>query len=138
LSSYEGIEGTVINIFDGNITVNATNDGINAADSAGTYKDSMDFALNILGGTVTVKCTQGDGLDSNGYVNLIGGTINITAMNMGGEAGIDYDGAYYVSDEVVLNNASGVSGPDMMPGGMGGFGGKNGQKGQRNDTENQK
>ena len=49
---------------------------------------------------------------------------------MGGEAGIDYDGQIYISDEFQLNNNSGMSGPDGMPGGMSGmdFGPANGSQ----------
>ena len=45
----------------------------------------------------------------------------------GGEAGIDYDGGYYLSSAFFLNNLSGVSGPDVMGGGIPGAmnGGRN-------------
>lgn len=119
VSGAEGLEGTVINIFSGKVTVAATDDAIN-----GTQKDdSLTASLNITGGTVNVQ-SRGDGLDCNGNINLLGGTITINSASFGGEAGIDFDGAYYVASSVILNNSCGVSGPDQ-----GGFGGMRGAMG---------
>ena len=118
-SGVECLEATVVNIFGGNINVTATDDAIN-----GTQKDDdLVASVNIIGGTVNVQ-SRGDGLDCNGNINLLGGSITISSASFGGEAGIDYDGAYYVASTVTLNNNSGVSGPDGggMRGGMGGQG----------------
>ena len=107
VSGAEGLEGTVVNIFSGSVDVSATDDAINA-----TQKDAaLTASLNITGGTVSVQ-SRGDGLDCNGNINLLGGVITINSASFGGEAGIDYDGAYYVASTVTLNNSSGVSGPD--------------------------
>ncbi len=115
----EGLEATVVNIFGGDVQVSATDDGIN-----GTQKDdTLTPSLNITGGTITIT-SRTDGLDCNGNINLLGGVITIAgSASFGGEAGIDYDGAYYVADAVTLNNPYGVSGPDGggMHGGMNGF-----------------
>ena len=55
----------------------------------------------------------------------------ITSRMNGGEAGVDYDGQYYISDSFSLNNNSGISGPDNFGGGMqGGQGGFSGWGGQ--------
>ncbi len=123
-TSKEGLEGTVINIYSGNTEVNSTDDAVNAANSDKTYESEMRYSVNIMGGTLNIN-SRGDGIDSNQDVNLIGGTVTIQSASNGGEAGIDYDGDYYVSDNVTLNNYSSVSGPDMM-GGPGGFGGRGG------------
>ena len=122
----EGLEGTVVNVFSGNITLTASDDGINAANKEATYVSELAYSINITGGTVSVS-SSGDGLDSNGNINLTGGTITIKSASDGGEAGIDFDGSYFISENVVLNNASGVSGPDMMPGQTGGQMGEPGQ-----------
>ena len=122
----EGLEGTVVNVFSGNITLTASDDGINAANKEATYASELAYSINITGGTVSVS-SSGDGLDSNGNINLTGGTITIKSASDGGEAGIDFDGSYFISENVVLNNASGVSGPDMMPGQTGGQMGEPGQ-----------
>jgi len=123
-SCKEGLEGTVINMFGGNVTIQATDDAINAANSQGAYAGELAVSFNMTGGTVNIS-SRTDGIDSNGNVNLIGGSAAIQSASFGGEAGIDYDGQYYLSASFSLNNASGVSGPD----GMGRGGQMNGMQG---------
>ena len=106
-----------------NITVNSSDDAINAANGDGVYEGELDYSFNMLGGKVVIN-SNGDGIDSNGDVNLIGGSAQINSAAGGGEAGIDYDGQYYISDQFNLNNRSGLSGADMMPGQMGGMNGQ--------------
>ena len=118
-NSNEGLEGTVVNIGGGNITVNAADDAINAANGDGVYEGVLGYSINITGGKISVTAGT-DGLDSNGNVNLINGSLSIKSANNGGDAGIDYDGEYYVSPDFDLNNQSGVAGSDGMPGDMGG------------------
>ena len=116
--SNEGLEGTVVNLFGGNLSLTASDDGINAANSDDTYSGEMEYSINMTGGEYTVN-SGGDGLDSNGNINLTGGHITIKSASAGGEAGIDYDGSLYVADGTV-SNSSGVAGPDNMGGGPGG------------------
>ncbi len=123
--STEGIEATVINVYGGDIDVTASDDAINAANGDGIYEDELTYSYNQMGGSVTVK-SNGDGIDSNGNVNLIDGSASIQSASNGGEAGIDYDGELYLSEDFELNNQSGVSGPEMMPGEMGGGSGEMG------------
>ncbi len=116
--SVEGLEGTVVNLFGGSATLVTSDDAINAANSDGTFA-SLGYSVNITAGTWTIR-SGGDGIDSNGNVNIVGGKVTITSSVGAGEAGIDYDGAFFVSSEANVTNNSGVSGPDMMPG-MGGM-----------------
>ena len=96
----------------GSVTVNATDDAINAANSDGTYENELAYAINVTGGTVVTN-SRADGLDSNGNVNLVGGTVTIqSSARNGGDAGVDYDGQLYVSADATLNNANGIAGPD--------------------------
>ena len=126
--SGEGMEGTVVNVLGGDISIVSSDDAINAANGDGVYEGELDYSFNMLGGKVVIN-SNGDGIDSNGDVNLIGGSAQINSAAGGGEAGIDYDGQYYISDQFNLNNRSGVSGADMMPGQMGGMNGQmNGQQ----------
>jgi len=116
--STEGLEGTVVNIFGGDIDVTSDDDGVNAANKDAAYEGELGYAINMTGGDLSVKA-GGDGLDSNGDINLVGGSADIHSASNGGEAGIDYDGDLYISPDFDLNNASGVAGPDNM-GSMGG------------------
>ena len=112
--SYEGLEGSVVNLFGGSGTISASDDAVNAANRDGTYVSELAYSINITGGNWTVSCS-GDGLDSNGNVNVTGGSTSIRSGAAGGEAGIDYDGSCYIADGT-LTNYSGVAGPDGMGG----------------------
>ena len=114
-SSTEGLEGTVVNIMGGKVDVTSTDDAVNAANGDGVYEGILDYSFNMIGGDLTINA-QGDGIDSNGNVNLIDGTASIKSSTQAGEAGIDYDGEMYISDDFDLNNQTGISGQDMIPG----------------------
>ncbi|MCR5255601.1 MAG: carbohydrate-binding domain-containing protein [Acetatifactor sp.] len=120
LNCTEGIEGTVVNLFGGSATINASDDGVNAANSDGTYSSEMEFAINITGGNWTVNC-KGDGLDSNGNINITGGYTTINSGTSAGEAGLDYVGSCYVA-EGCLDNKCGASCDGALGGIMGEFG----------------
>ena len=71
--SYEGIEGAIVTIDGGTISVVASDDGINCAGGSDTgstdrmgadqFSSQDGVELNINGGTVTIDAA-GDGLDS--------------------------------------------------------------------------
>ena len=132
--SNEGLEGTVVNIYGGNVSIVSTDDAINAANGDGTYEGELAYSFNMMGGKVTIN-SKGDGIDSNGNVNLIGGNATINSAATGGEAGIDYDGELYVSDGYQLNNDSGMAGPDMMGGQPGQQQGQQGNWQQPNQNQ---
>lgn len=121
--SNEGLEGTVVNIYGGDISVVSSDDAINAANGDGLYEGVLDYSFNMMGGRLVIN-SQGDGIDSNGNVNLIGGSAEIHSGAVGGEAGIDYDGQLYVGPDFQMNNQSGTAGPDGMGGMPGEFGGQ--------------
>lgn len=80
--SYEGLEAVNINIEGGNISIVASDDGINVNDSNGL--------LNITGGTTYVNA-RGDGLDSNGSITMTGGTVLVDGPTSNGDGALDYD-----------------------------------------------
>ena len=121
--SNEGLEGTVVNIYGGDISVVSSDDAINAANGDGLYEGVLDYSFNMMGGRLVIN-SQGDGIDSNGNVNLIGGSAAIHSAAQGGEAGIDYDGQLYVGPDFQLNNQSGAAGPEGMGGMSGEMGGQ--------------
>ncbi len=83
--SPEGIEGkTGVIITGGKITVNTTDDALNASLDGSGY-------VNITGGEIYLYATQADAIDSNGDINISGGTI-VTLAPMGSEDGFDCDG----------------------------------------------
>ena len=74
--SYEGIEGTVVSIEGGTVSVQASDDGINASQKS----ESLTALIRITGGDITVAVGAGDTdcLDSNGSLEITGGTVRVT------------------------------------------------------------
>ena len=81
------INGGVINITSGN-------DGIN------TNEDNISVTT-LNGGSLNIKCDgstgEGDGIDSNGWLVINGGTLNAQACATSGDAGIDSDKGIYIN-----------------------------------------
>ncbi len=72
-----------IKLYNGNITVNAVDDGIRGKDSV-TIGDADDTDFSALNVTVNaagdgVKSTETDTTSGKGYITINGGTVNITA-----------------------------------------------------------
>ena len=96
-SDYEGLASEMhLLINSGTINITADDDGINVNED-----DTSVFYME--GGTLTVKSSGGDGIDSNGYFALTSGTLYISAGNnaqgSAGESGIDVDRELYISDD---------------------------------------
>jgi len=98
--SYEGLEGLSIQIADGHIDVTASDDGLNAAGGTdqsgfgGMHGGDMFAAdpnsfIEVSGGTLAVNA-YGDGIDSNGSLNLSGGSITLCGPTAGDTAVLDY------------------------------------------------
>ncbi|MBQ9610296.1 MAG: carbohydrate-binding domain-containing protein [Lachnospiraceae bacterium] len=81
----EGIEGETVNINGGTINIKAADDGINAA----TERSVTDLSINITGGSLYVD-SDCDGLDSNGTINVSGGTTNVFSSTQNDNCAIDY------------------------------------------------
>lgn len=125
----EGIEGATLNIYSGDIAINATDDCLNAANSD---LSGYDFSTNISGGTITAYTSGGDGFDSNGDLNISGGTVAVWSVSSADNQPLDADGTIRITGGTVLA-AGGSSGMGMsltaeQPcvvfsfGGSGGFG----------------
>lgn len=114
MTAAEGLEATYILINDGSITINASDDGINASTSTGAYET----AIEINGGNINVSVGQGDtdAIDSNGSIYVNGGIINITAQM----SAFDCDGNIEFNGGTILINGQEVSEipQSMMGGGM--------------------
>ena len=95
-----------MNVEGGDISIQSSDDGINGA---GESEDgsAVDISVNISGGKVKIV-PGGDGIDSNGNLNVSGGTIVVDGPSDGGNAPIDYDGTATITGGTVF--ASGNSG----------------------------
>ena len=87
---YEGLESAVITINDGNIHVEASDDGINIVDTSLEGPEdpfapaAEDCWLHVNGGYIVVSSSGGDGIDSNGFMDMSGGTLIVHGSPAGG------------------------------------------------------
>lgn len=112
LNSDEGIEGGFITINDGNIDIVSSDDGINVSipdDDAGT---SNPYFLQINGGFVVVNA-EGDGLDSNGSIEMTGGVVLVNGPQGNADGALDYDLTFNISGGLLV--AAGSAGMPQAP-----------------------
>ena len=85
----EGLEGAELNVCSGDITINASDDCLNAANSDLT---DYDFTMTISGGAIDAYTSGGDGFDSNGELTITGGTVIVWTANTADNEPLDADG----------------------------------------------
>lgn len=108
--SYEGLEALHVDVQGGDITLTASDDGLNAAggtDSSGTEggRDGMfgggpgggggmsstsDGTITISGGNLYINAS-GDGIDANGSLTISGGYTVVVGPTQGDTSTLDYD-----------------------------------------------
>ncbi|KGK91170.1 hypothetical protein DP73_04850 [Desulfosporosinus sp. HMP52] len=103
-NSYESLEGSNITVIGGKINATSTDDGINVNSKTGV--------LSITGGEIALNA-NGDGTDSNGSINMTGGTVYVDGPAGNGNGSVDYDGSFAISGGTLV--ASGSSGMAQAP-----------------------
>ena len=138
--SYEGVEGYKILVTGGDIDVISSDDGFNAAggssgsgdnhdgfgDSSGSGDDHDGFGggpgmdgvdmdadsdayILITGGTININA-DGDGIDSNGYIGITGGSVYVLGPSDNGNGAMDYGiCAAITGGEIVAVGGSGMA-----------------------------
>ena len=133
---YEGLEAATLVILSGDITINGSDDCLNAANSD---LSDYDFSITISGGTLKMYTSAGDGIDSNGSLTITGGTTEVWTANTADNQPLDADGTITITGGTVLaaggsagmgmnldaSQAYVIYGSSQMGGGMGGFPGGN-------------
>lgn len=96
----EGLDSELhLTINGGNINIASGNDGIN------TNEDYISVTT-VNGGTLKIKVTgqtgEGDGIDSNGWLVINGGTVIAEACSISADAGIDSDMGIHINGGTVI------------------------------------
>ena len=123
--SYEGIEATEITLNGGDIALTTSDDGINAAGGndasavsgrpgENTFTSTAEGAglLTINGGTLVVNAS-GDGLDSNGSIEMNDGTVVVNGPTDSMNGTLDYDSTFNINGGTLIGVGS--SGMAMSP-----------------------
>ena len=100
----EGLDSELhLTINGGNINIQSGNDGIN------TNEDEVSVTT-INNGVLKIKVTgetgEGDGIDSNGWLVINGGSVTAEACSFSGDAGIDSDMGIYINGGTVSASGS--------------------------------
>ena len=100
----EGLDSELhLTINGGNINIRSGNDGIN------TNEDGVSVTT-INGGNLNIKVTgetgEGDGIDSNGWLVINGGSVTAFACSDSADAGIDSDMGIHITGGQVLATGS--------------------------------
>lgn len=112
---YEGLEAKYIIINNGEISIVASDDAINAADPEFTgnqMTEPDESKLTINGGTITIDA-GGDGIDMNGDGEMNGGTVTVYGPTSAADGAIDSQGTFTVNGGTLI--AGGPSGMAEMP-----------------------
>lgn len=100
----EGLDTEMhLTIEGGNISIYAGNDGINVNEDEVSVFTMNDGNLYI---EVTGETGEGDGIDSNGWLVINGGTVRTYACGMSGDSGVDADMGVYINGGSVISTGN--------------------------------
>lgn len=110
--SYEGYEACQIYLNGGSHAITSSDDALNASDGSSS-DDPMavsEQCLIRMSGGIVVLDAQGDAVDSNGSVEMIGGELYATGPDSGADGALDYASeAMVTGGTVVLTGSAGMA-----------------------------
>lgn len=110
-SNFEGLDSELhLTIYNGNITINSDDDGINV------NEDHVSI-VSFLNGNLNINASlgaEGDGVDSNGYVVIDGATININDVVRPDSAIDSEDGITFTSGKVYIDGEEYVASDSFL------------------------
>ncbi len=121
--SYEGIEAGEITVNDGKINVVASDDGFNSAGGSdgdvphGAFDADSSKKLIFNGGYTKVNAS-GDGLDSNGSLEITGGVVLVSGPENGGNGTLDYGASATITGGVIIGLGSSGMAQSIMGSGQ--------------------
>lgn len=127
--SYEGLEGLHIKLTGGDITLVASDDGVNAAggtdqsgfggirgDRFGGGRGGIGGGMSAGNGSIVISggrlavTASGDGIDANGTLEITGGYTTVCGPTQGDTATLDYDTSAVIKSGVFIGTgASGMA-----------------------------
>lgn len=110
---FEGIESHNITIKGGTITIFSTDDGINAVHPELKENDKTGKVL-FTGGTTKVLA-GGDGIDSNGSIEVKGGTITLESQDRRFQTALDHDTTLKVNGGTLIAISKTIGEDDTGP-----------------------
>lgn len=97
--SYEGLEAATLSVYSGNIEIHSDDDGMNAANADLT---NYSFSMSFSGGKTVIYAADGDGVDSNGTLDISGGTLIVWTANKADNQPLDADDTITISGGTVF------------------------------------
>lgn len=99
----EGLEAHLIQIQGGNIDIVAEDDGLNGTSSTNVrgIGGRSDGKIIISGGVVKAV-SGGDGIDCNGTIEMIGGTVYTESSNRAAETALDHDSTFTMTGGTLI------------------------------------
>ena len=109
-TSYEGLEALIITLDGGYTSVVASDDGLNAANinSSGESMQADNACKLIMNDGVLIVNADGDGVDSNGAIEINGGVMLVSGPTNSANAAVDYGGSLTINGGYLF--AAGSSG----------------------------
>ena len=105
--SIEGIEGMYVYIKKGTLSITASNDAVNTTKGTSVAGSNDGSCLYISGGTLTANCTNGNAIDSDGNIEITGGTTIANGAASGTDEAVAFNGTFNMSGGLFI-----ASGPN--------------------------